>query len=138
MVKAHSYIAQYPVRWTAQSALHFTPWQTCSFRHQLNFCGKHSDILHIYSQVLIQMCELRQLEWNSSFKIAEKSEFTRIIRQVVTNCRLLTAHILKAYFFQKSTCWMQKNIQLLVVIMLCFLKFSLPLTHTTKKHLDHS
>ena len=22
------YVAQYPVRWTAQSALHFTPWQT--------------------------------------------------------------------------------------------------------------
>ena len=33
----------YPVRWTAQSALHFcTPWQTCSFRHQLGFSGKHS------------------------------------------------------------------------------------------------
>ena len=27
------YIAQYPVRWTAESALHFTPWQTSSFRH---------------------------------------------------------------------------------------------------------
>ena len=25
------YIAQYPVRWTAQSPLH---WQTCSFQHQ--------------------------------------------------------------------------------------------------------
>ena len=34
-------VAQYPVRWAAQSALHFTPWQTCSFRHQLNFSGKH-------------------------------------------------------------------------------------------------
>ena len=32
----------YPVRWTAQSALHFTPWQTCLFRHQLDFSGKHS------------------------------------------------------------------------------------------------
>ena len=94
--------------------------------------------IYIYSQVLIQMCEPRQLEWNSSFKMAEKSECTHIIRQVVTNCRLLTAHILMAYFFQKSTSWTQKNTQLLVVIMLCFLKFSLPLTHTTKKHLDHS
>ena len=35
------YIAQFPVLWTAQSALHFTP-QTCSFRHQLGFSGKHS------------------------------------------------------------------------------------------------
>ena len=35
----------YPVHWTAQSALHFTPpppRQTCSFRHQLDFCVKHS------------------------------------------------------------------------------------------------
>ena len=36
------YIAHYPVRWTAQSTLHFTPWQTCSFLHQLRFSGKHS------------------------------------------------------------------------------------------------
>ena len=29
------YIAQYSVRWIAQSALHFClPWQTCSFRHR--------------------------------------------------------------------------------------------------------
>ena len=40
--KVSFYIAQYPVRWTAKSALHFTPWQTCSFRHQLDFSGKHS------------------------------------------------------------------------------------------------
>ena len=41
--KGSFYIAQYPVRWTAQSALHFCPpWQTCSFRHQLGFSGKHS------------------------------------------------------------------------------------------------
>ena len=42
-VKGSFYIAQYPVRWTAQSTLHFCPpWQTCSFRHQLGFSGKHS------------------------------------------------------------------------------------------------
>ena len=39
------YIAQYPVRWTAESALHFSSpvhpsW--CSFRHQLGFSWKHS------------------------------------------------------------------------------------------------
>ena len=28
-------IAQYPVRWTAQSALHFTPWLSGLSRHQL-------------------------------------------------------------------------------------------------------
>ena len=38
------YIAQHTVRWTAQtqSALYFTPWQNRSFRHQLDFSGKHS------------------------------------------------------------------------------------------------
>ena len=40
------YIAQYPARYIAQSALHlclhFNPWQTCSFRHQLDFSGKHT------------------------------------------------------------------------------------------------
>ena len=41
--KCSFYIAQYPVRWTAQRALHFCPlWQTCSFRHQLGLSGKHS------------------------------------------------------------------------------------------------
>ena len=30
------------VRGTAQNALHLTTFQTCSFRHQLGFSGKHS------------------------------------------------------------------------------------------------
>ena len=30
------YIARYPVRRTAQSALHFNPWQTCSFQGHLS------------------------------------------------------------------------------------------------------
>ena len=36
-VKVCSYIARYPVHRTAQSALHFTPWQTSSFQGHLNF-----------------------------------------------------------------------------------------------------
>ena len=36
------YIAQYPVHWMLKTFLHFTPRQTCSFRHQLDFSGKHS------------------------------------------------------------------------------------------------
>ena len=32
---------------STQSALHFTPWQTCSFRHQLDFSGKHSAITQL-------------------------------------------------------------------------------------------
>ena len=41
-VKVRSYIARYPVRRTAQSALPFTAWQTFSFQGHLNFSGKHS------------------------------------------------------------------------------------------------
>ena len=40
-VRVCFYIAHNPVSTTAQSALHFTPWQTCSFWHQLDFSGKH-------------------------------------------------------------------------------------------------
>ena len=36
------YVAQYRVRSTPQSALHFTPRQTCSFRHHLDLFGEHS------------------------------------------------------------------------------------------------
>ena len=42
-----SYIARYPVHRTAQSALHFTPWQTCSFQGHLNFFGKYSATLQL-------------------------------------------------------------------------------------------
>ena len=42
MVKVCVYIAQYPDSWTAQSALHSWHTDTCSFRHQFDFYGKHS------------------------------------------------------------------------------------------------
>ena len=45
--KVRSYIARYPVFGTAQSALHFIPWQTCSFQRHLNFSGKHSATLQL-------------------------------------------------------------------------------------------
>ena len=38
-VKVRSYTAQYPVLGTAQSTLHFTPWQTCSLQGHFNFSG---------------------------------------------------------------------------------------------------
>ena len=68
-VKVWFYIAQYPVRRTAQGTIHFTPWQTCSFRHQLGFSWKHSShaaiaqrlFTHmstsVYSQALIYTAE---------------------------------------------------------------------------------
>ena len=60
--------AQYPIRRTTQSASHFTPWQTCSFWHELDFSGKHSShaaitiLSHfhryvVYIQVLIFTAE---------------------------------------------------------------------------------
>ena len=70
-VKVWFYTTWYPARWTAQSALHFTPWHTCSFRHQLGFSGTHSSHaailskrysltfppLSIHSQVLVYTAE---------------------------------------------------------------------------------
>ena len=35
------FITLYSVRWTAHSALHFTPWQTCSLWHQIGYSWKH-------------------------------------------------------------------------------------------------
>ena len=36
-----------PVHRTAQSVLHFTPWQTCSFQCPIDFSGKHSATLQL-------------------------------------------------------------------------------------------
>ena len=59
-VKISSYIVQYPVLRTAQSALHFSLWQSCSIKHHRNFPMlqlMHEDNSYIYppvsSQVLI-------------------------------------------------------------------------------------
>ena len=59
----------------AQSFTLFFPWQTCSFRHQFVFSGKHSRhaaiaqrlFTHIsttvYSQVLIHTAESTEASW---------------------------------------------------------------------------
>ena len=52
-VKVCSFIARYPVHRTAQSALHFTPWQTCSFQGHLNFFGNYT-IYNIITTCTIQ------------------------------------------------------------------------------------
>ena len=58
--KVNSYIVQYPVLWTAQSTLHFTHWQTCSFQRYLNFSGKHSAKLQLlredFAQISTYVC----------------------------------------------------------------------------------
>ena len=40
--KVTSYIAQHSILRISQSALHFTPWKTCSIEHYLGFSGKIS------------------------------------------------------------------------------------------------
>ena len=67
--ESSSYIPLYSVYKIAKSTLHFTPWQTCSFQHHLNFSEKHSTTLQllrkdysstyppVYSQVLIYTAE---------------------------------------------------------------------------------
>ena len=47
IIKVRSYIVRYPVVGMAQSALHITSWQTCSFQRHLDFCGKNSDTLQL-------------------------------------------------------------------------------------------
>ena len=49
------YIALYPVRWTAL----FLLWQTCSFRHQLDFSGKQT--LRRNEEWLLEITEMRML-----------------------------------------------------------------------------
>ena len=51
--KISSYIAQYPVLRSTQSALHFTPLQTCSVEHHLDFSEKQSATLSIFARRLI-------------------------------------------------------------------------------------
>ena len=46
-MKVWFYIVQYPVRWTTQNALHFIPYQTCSFRQKCDFSGRLSGILQL-------------------------------------------------------------------------------------------
>ena len=61
--KESSYIARDPVLRTAQSALRFTHWQTCSFQCHFNFSGKHSATLHLlhedYSFTYPSLCFAR-------------------------------------------------------------------------------
>ena len=97
-VKVWFYIALYPVRWTAQSALHFLPWQTCSIQHQLGFSWKHSShaaiaqrlFTHIpttvYSQVLIYTAESTEASWRErkcpNFETVAKGIRTRALSVV--------------------------------------------------------
>ena len=45
--KAKFLLARHQIIGTAQSALHFTPWQTCSIEHHLNFSGRYPDTLQL-------------------------------------------------------------------------------------------
>ena len=87
-VKVSSYIARYPVLGTAQSALHFTLWQTCSFQCQLDFPEKHSAMpqllladcsstypsLSIVRYSFIWLCGLRQRGVNEIAKCSKQQK----------------------------------------------------------------
>ena len=45
--KVSSYTVQYQNLKIARTALHISPWQTCSIKHHLNFSGKHSATLQL-------------------------------------------------------------------------------------------
>ena len=82
LLKVLSYIARYPVHRTAQNALHFTPWQTCSFQGHLNFFGKYSATLkllfvHISTTVCIarySFIQLSELWQRGVIKLAKGSK----------------------------------------------------------------
>ena len=63
--KSCFYIAQYPVRWTAQSALHFLPSLENLFipTHQLGFSGKHSSQAAITRQGKINHISTTTGKW---------------------------------------------------------------------------
>ena len=83
-----SYIARYPVIGTVRSALHFTPWQICSFQRHLDFSGKHSATLQLYREdysftypflsvarySFIQLSELWQCGINEIAKASKRQE----------------------------------------------------------------
>ena len=90
-VRSYIYIVRYPVLGTVQSALHFTPWQTCSFQLHLNFSGKHSAMLQLLqistsvcSQVLIYTAEWTVAMWDErncqSFETAARGFEPRFSR----------------------------------------------------------
>ena len=81
-VKVNFNIAQHPVLGIAQGTLHFTPWQTCSIGHYLNFSLKNPAMLQlinaqrlfvhkypplsITSYFFIQLSELQQCRVNKT------------------------------------------------------------------------
>ena len=94
-VKVHSYTSSpFLGRWTIQSALHFSPWQNYSFRHQLDFSGKLSAMLQllrvetiihshsstiVYGQVLIYMAEWTGASWRE-WKYQNFKTIAKLIR----------------------------------------------------------
>ena len=50
LVVVRSYIAQYPVVGTVQSALNFYLRQTCSFQRHLDLLGKHSATMQLLGE----------------------------------------------------------------------------------------
>ena len=66
-VKIISYIALYPVL----RALHFTPWQTCSFQYHRNFPRKHSAMLQLLREDYTLTCPPMSVARYSFIQLSE-------------------------------------------------------------------
>ena len=99
-----SYIALYPVIGTVQCALHFTPWQACSFQHHFNFSEKHSATLQLLHQdysfrypslsiarySFIQLSELWQCGMNKIAKVSKQQQEDSNLGSLGCGCSHLT------------------------------------------------
>ena len=99
LIKVCFYIAHYPVCWTSQIASHLTPWQTCSFWHQLDFSGKHSATVQL-------LCE----DYSLTFPPLSIARYSFIVEQTkITKLRkwqqnLATIRFLNICMYQTNGC----------------------------------
>ena len=110
-IKIRSYMAPYPVLWTAQWASHFTPWQICSFQRHFDLSVKHSATLQLLREdysfrypplsvsmySFIQLSELRQRGMNeiASFETATRGfepRFSRLRVRRSNRCATATTN----------------------------------------------
>ena len=111
-IKVRSYIARYPVLGTVQSALHFTPWQTCSFERQLDFSGKHSATRQLLREddsftypplstarhSILQLSELEQRGVNEIAQFSKRQQDDSDPDSLYWESAVPTTHVRSEYF----------------------------------------
>ena len=88
---------QYPVLWTDQSALHFTLWQTCSFRHQLaweafNHAVYWEKTIHFISLFIVRY------SFRQNWGVLERTKMCKL-RKVVKGMRTQALSIASPAFY---------------------------------------